>query len=175
MLLCKPVPSTLPPSRAQPMALLRPPVGVSLLTPPPCLCPSVPAANMSCQFYSVCLSLVPTFCLPAAAPVAGHHRHPVGTQHSPHHWSPLPPSPIPSPCNSQGHLLKTQIRWSHSLKKLQRPHHASKPGTAKPLPPLIPPSVGFLWSGSGHTACAGVPLCFLLCPRLCPWHVLGAG
>ena len=102
----------------------------SLLAPPPRLSPSVPATAQSCQFYAVNLPLVPislppNCChAPTPTPALG-----VSTPLPTAGASPLclPHPPIPSLCNRQGHLLKTQIRLSHSLTDLQSPRGASKP------------------------------------------------
>ena len=78
------------------------------------------------------------------------------------HWSPCLHSLL---CNGRGHLLKTQIRASHSLRKLQSPCRASKPGG---MQPCLPPNPSLLQvAPATPRAAAGGPPCFSVYLFLC--------
>lgn len=111
---------------------------LSFLAPPPWLSPSIPATAKSGQFYAMNPSLVPMSLPPSCC----HHRPSLGAQRCPPPGpclhSPPPPPKTPLLCNSQGHLLKTHFRLSHSLMRLQSPHGVCELARRSPWP--RPPS-----------------------------------
>lgn len=114
-----------------------------------------PAAARSCQCYcrslTVPTSLCPSCCHPPTGPPAS-----TLCLHS-------------LLCNGWGHLLKTQIRASHSLMKLQSPCPASKLDEMQPCPPPNP-SLLQVAPVTPRAAAGGAP-CFsvylFLCPEVC--------